>query len=554
MRALRLCVLVLLAAVCLPGQELLWRLEGQGGVLGRGRELYRLGDVNGDGWEDMIEWGEVADAASPAGRRNALFVTSSQNGAVLSASPALATWFASFRVWSLTGVGDMNQDGVPDYAVTVYDSSLPQFPIWIEVRNSLTHAVLWTQTIPNAQSYSYGWSIGGDMDVNGDGLRDIVVGVPQLSPGGTIIVYGNNGAELYRIIDPLPNVRIGVDLQPLHGDLDGDGCDDFLCAGPDWLGRGAVIVFSGQTGAVLRESYGDQAGDALSFATPCGDMDGDGVPDYAGGGFWGASAVTAFSGATGLRIHTWRLPTPYMGGNLMGGFDVDQDGVNDIVAGQDQESCNVLSGRDGTFLRRYFDSVPGVSTAGIGMAQVLLAPPPGEQYPLFVYSEREWLNNTTNPPINNLIPGLLWCYRGSPDGVRGYGAADASAGMPLPRSGVRDVDGPGVRFTLSSAPPSMPALLLLGTSSTTYGGVPLPAPLDALGMPGMTLLTAADVVGFAWTGATGMQRGYAALEPNVPPGMGLHANGTALFAQWLWFDPFDLSQGGSTRGQRFRVQ
>src|SRR4029079_16365879 len=120
------------------------------------------------------------------------------------------------------------------------------------------------------------------------------------------------------------------------GDFDGDGCDDFLAVGPDTQNRGAVVLFSGLTGAVLRVSYGVQPGDRLSFVTGCGDMDHDVVLDYAGGGFWGASVVTAFSGATGQPIQTWRAPQwPYMGANVCGGFDLDQDGVNDLVAGSD---------------------------------------------------------------------------------------------------------------------------------------------------------------------------------------------------------------------------
>lgn len=551
-RSFVLCAAMLLAQ--LPGQELLWRLEGTGGQLQRGNELHRMGDVNGDGWDDVLERGVFPDPASPFAARNAIFLTSSQDGSILSVSPSPPVWSWNYWPETLAPLGDMDGDGVPDYAVTVYDAISPQSMQQLEVRSGANHSVLWTATIPNAWANYYAWTVAGNMDLDGDGLRDVVASASHLSPGGTLIVYDHFGNERYRIVDPISGVLVGVHLAPLGGDLDGDGHDDFLTAGPDSLNRGAVVLFSGFTGAVIRVSYGEQPGDKLSYATACGDMDGDGVLDYAGGGRWGYSVVTAFSGATGLPIHTWRDPGNfYMGIQVMGGFDVDQDGVNDLIAGQEQRSVNVLSGRDGTFLQRYFDSIPTATVTGIGWGQVLLAPPPGERYPLIVYSEREWQSGT-NPATNNIFPGLLWCYRGSPDGVRAYGTSDASPGLDLPRSGVRDVTGPGVRFTLSSAPPSMPALLLLGASATSYGSLPLPAPLDALGMPGFTLLTAADAVGFAWTGSGGMANGYAALEPNVPTGMNLSMTGVSLFAQWLWFDPFDLSVGGSTAGQRFRLQ
>src|SRR5687767_372032 len=40
------------------GQDLLWRVEGVGGLIGRGRDLHRMGDFNNDGWEDLLEQGE----------------------------------------------------------------------------------------------------------------------------------------------------------------------------------------------------------------------------------------------------------------------------------------------------------------------------------------------------------------------------------------------------------------------------------------------------------------------------------------------------------------
>ena len=531
----------------LDAQELFWRREGLGGQLGRGFEIYRLGDCNGDGWDDMLEVGQLSDPSSPAGRSNAVFITSSQDGSVLSSCLA-AVWSDAFSLQSPAPLGDMDQDGVPDYAATVYDATDPMTTQRAEVRSGFTHAILWTATIPNAWTNFYGNSLAGEIDLNGDGRLDLIASATRLSPLGTIITYDNAGTEIYRIVDPLPNVLIGVDVAPLHGDLDGDGIADFLSAGPDTLNRGAVIVFSGKNGNLLRVSYGLQSGDKLSNTCGCGDLDGDGVVDYAGGGQWGASVVTAFSGATGSPIHTWRDFThPNLGINVMSGFDVDQDGVNDLIAGADQEGVCVMSGRDGTFIRQFWTPLP----RGAGWGQVLLAPPPGERYPLIVFSEREWSDPATNPPINNLFPGLLWAYRGNPLGVRAFGPTDASPGFPQPRSGMRDLAGAPVRFTLSEAPPNRLAVLSFGTSQASFGQMPLPAPLDPFGMPGITLLASLDMTLFAITGGSGANSGYASFDLNAT----LQASsGAQLYSQWLWFDPSDLAISGSTAGQRFWIQ
>lgn len=545
-----LSVLGFLASV--QAQELLWRQEGQGGVIRRGMNVLRLGDANNDGWEDLVELGETTSPGNT--RRIAFFITSGQDGTVLSVSPPLSTWTVTPTLFSLTAAGDMNLDGAPDYAVTMYDAANPVNTQRLEVHSGLGHSLLWSATVPGAWAALFGSCVGaGDhMDLDGDSRPDVAAGAPLLSLGGTIVVYDNFGNERYRIIDPIYGVRVGVDLAPLGGDLNGDGHDDFLSAGPDYLNRGAIVVFSGIDGAILRDSRGVMSGDKLSFATGCGDMDGDGVLDYAGGGFWGLSVVTAFSGATGAPIHTWRAPTwPYMGANVFGGFDLDQDGVNDLVAGSDQGATHALSGRDGTFLWTFPGSkLPSLS--GIGLFNTMLAPPPGETYPIFVYSESEW-SSIPNPAVGNMLPGVLLAYRGNPRGVRAYGTADSTTAT-LPRIGMRDLDGPGVRWSLSNAGLGVPAVLLFGLSSANHGPLALPAPLDPFGLPGWTLQTSVETTLLALTGRLGMNAGCTQVDLALPPGRSLALTGLTMHAQWLWFDPANLANGGSTAGQRFHVQ
>lgn len=545
--------IVVLFGLTLPlvSQDLLWRAEGNGSQIGRGREIYRLGDVDGDGWDDLLESGQMYNAVAPGFRYAHILIASGRDGHILSASPPPPTWSTGYAWFSLAPMGDMNQDGVSDYAVTTYDSQSLAGLRQVEVRSSVTHSALWTATIPSAVNALYGASLAGDMDLDGDGLGDLVVNATQASPNGTLFVYDHWGNLRYSLVSPVWGVLTGTEVRPLGGDLDGDGCDDFLCAGPDYLNRGAVVVFSGLTGATLRVSPGVQAGDKLSFCTGCGDMDGDGVLDYAGGGFWGASVVTAFSGATGSPIHTWRAPAwPYMGACMGGGFDLDQDGVNDIVAGSDQTATHALSGRDGTFLWTFPGSLLP-SASGIGLFQTILAPPPGETYPIMVYAESEWRSQQN--PSGIIVPGRISAYRGAPPGVQTYGQPDASSGAPLPRIGTRSLPS-AVRFSLSSAPPTSPSLLVLGLSDASYGSLLLPAPLDSFGMPGLTLQTSVEAVGASWTGAGGMAEGFTSLGLSLPPGHALGTTGLPLFAQWLWFDPANLANGGSTAGQRFFLQ
>lgn len=533
------------AATC---QEVLWRVDGVGDQVRRGFEVHRLGDVNGDGWEDMIELGAgVVPQGAGCNMWECVWITSGRDGQVLSTLP----WRQNITFWplSVAPLGDMDADGIPDYAVTTYDTYSPSGTQVLEVRRGRDHGLIWSSTVTNNWTVRFGDTIAGGMDLNGDGRKDLVTSATRMSPGGTVIAYDNSGVELYRLIDPRPDLLIGVDLAPLGGDLDQDGGDDFLMACPDWTNRGAVCVVSGRTGTILRIGWGEIPGDKLSFCTGTGDLDGDGVLDFAGGGYWGYPVVRAFSGATGQPIHTWRATNQgNMGWNLIGGFDLDQDGVNDLLAGSPGNAGHVhaLSGRDGTFLYSFASSA--ISSSNIGDAVAMLGPPPGEQYPLLVYSEHSWQSQTNWGACQ--MPGRLWALRGSPPTVRAFGAASAAAGQRLSRMGMRDLPGPDARFTLSGAAPGSMGVLMLGWSDQAIGSQPLPLQLGGFGLPGITLWTSTEAVIYVPAGANGVGAGFAQHPVRVP----FQPGGVPVFAQWLWLDPADPLRHGATSGHRFLVR
>jgi len=131
------------------------------------------------------------------------------------------------------------------------------------------------------------------------------------------------------------------------GDVDGDGWDDFIVGEPGsnmtfpaWA-QGNVWVISGNTGQVLVQVTGQTPNDGLGVhVAPAGDMDGDGVPDFAAATRTAVYGIDdhlrVFSGATGAIIHDvpspnvlYSTPVPLEG--MDGGQDVDGDGVPDMV-------------------------------------------------------------------------------------------------------------------------------------------------------------------------------------------------------------------------------
>lgn len=145
-------------------------------------------------------------------------------------------------------------------------------------------------------------------------------------------------------------------------DADGDGAPDLLI-GQTVLSGGArrpgrAYLAAGATGAILRTLEPPPGLESSGFGSgvgPAGDVDGDGVDDFAVGApeiYTGSYStrpgyVHLYSGATGERLHSWpaaeQSPDPEPGDafgatvTLVG--DMDGDGVRELAVGAPQRFC-----------------------------------------------------------------------------------------------------------------------------------------------------------------------------------------------------------------------
>jgi hypothetical protein len=295
-----------------------------------GYSVSGVGDVNGDGFDDVLIG--AADECC-VGFAGGAFVMSGKDGVNLYAYNGAVDEGFGYRV---AGVGDVNADGRPDFAVSAYSNSTNGlYAGKVIVYSGRTGGVLHTFFGDGAMDFFGNWMSGAG-DVNHDGHGDIIVGEYNFSGtlalGGVRVLSGSTGAILYdyqgTAIDP---IGFGVDGV---GDIDKDLFDDFM-----YLASDRVVVRSGKTGAVLLTLSEYQIGAACSIAGT-GDVTGDGFPDIIVGnvlrddGLPGGGHATLFSGKDGSPVYEFPdggTIGEYVGQSVSGGGDIDGDGVKDFL-------------------------------------------------------------------------------------------------------------------------------------------------------------------------------------------------------------------------------
>ena len=242
-------------------------------------------------------------------------------------------------------LGDLDGDGVREFIVGAPGNSAGGGGAGrAYVYSGADRALLFTFT-GQAAGENLGWSVASAGDVDGDAVDDVVVGGPSTGAGVVRVFSGASGTVLHTLTGPGAGSNFGSIVAGL-GDVDGDGRSDLLVGAPDAsAGRGEIRIVSGQSGATIRSHAGTNAGDRYGYGGGAvGDVSGDGIPDYAGGAAMGGQGVVAVrSGADGSLMYT--VDARSTSGQL--GFiwidsvgDVNGDGRPDLFAADINDSSN----------------------------------------------------------------------------------------------------------------------------------------------------------------------------------------------------------------------
>jgi hypothetical protein len=364
------------------------RLESDQASAYFGGSVAGAGDVNGDGYDDVIVGATEYDAGTTSGGSVFIFLAESDGSGIANNNAgAAATHLESVQSnggfgRSATGAGDVNGDGYADVIVGAPNYSLGESAegaafvflgsaTGIASGNSSTAA---TQLQSNQTNSYFGTAVSTTGDGNGDGFDDVIVGAWRYTAGesieGAAFVFYGSGSGVPSGSASTANVQLESNQGnsafgkrvASAGDVNGDGRSDVVVGAELYdsgeTDEGAVFVFLGGMGATgnptnasIRIESNHAGSNFGSSVAGAGDVNGDGYADFIVGSIlpnngesFEGRAFVFLGGAGGFNGDLTSAYASlesnqgfaFFGGSVAGAGDVNGDGFSDVIVGAQQ--------------------------------------------------------------------------------------------------------------------------------------------------------------------------------------------------------------------------
>jgi hypothetical protein len=269
------------------------------GALAFGASVSSAGDVNGDGYADVIVGSGGSGVGTGAYNGAAYIYLGSASGTTTTPAPAVPSPVAGTGFgYQVASAGDTNGDGYGDVIVggSGYASSPGVADVFLGGPGGLSTTPL-PLSNPNTDG-TFGASLAGVDDTNADGYADIVVGAyAATSNEGIAYLYlGKTFASPNGASPDAAGFEYGQGVAGA-GDLNGDGYADYAvyASGADSQ-RGWVYIFLGSVAvsSILSDPNEPAVGNSAFFGgamAAAGDVNGDGFGDFAVGASANASSA-----------------------------------------------------------------------------------------------------------------------------------------------------------------------------------------------------------------------------------------------------------------------
>jgi len=348
---------------------------------GFGRSIAALGDVNNDGVADILVGASSEDVGGTVDVGRVYAISGADGSELYSVATSNPQQFGIFGFAMATA--DLTGDNILDLVIgSSEDVNGVSNAGRVYTFNGINGDFLYTVETPAPEQFAwFSRTLSGLGDLNNDGHDDFAVGSGESAgavASGRVYVYsGLDGTFLYSIESANPNTdgTFGLALSSID-DLNGDGLKDLLIGSqetPDTLDRsGRAYVHSGSDGALIYTL--DSENPALNgkfgwSVADAGDVNGDGTHDIAVGseepfdGFSQSGRAYLFSGADGSYLYDVGSPAPdfvdWFSRAISSVGDINGDSRDDLLIGAPFDDVGatlnagqayLVSGADGAIL------------------------------------------------------------------------------------------------------------------------------------------------------------------------------------------------------------